>query len=180
MSFVAVVVSATASLMFGEVSVLLVSVCVPPTVTTLAAFVPAFVTRRSPVPTVRIPVECVAIQSLFAILMTAPDARKRSENESDVVPSAAPSFVVGVIPVVIVGDVSTHAEAVEAPVNVLAASVRASVAEVVGNVIVVESVPESVMELFIVSVFEAAPNASVPLFVLSVRVRPPLFTPVPP
>ena len=41
----------------GEVKVLLVSVCVPPTVTTEAAFVPAVVTRKSPVPTVRIPVE---------------------------------------------------------------------------------------------------------------------------
>ena len=41
----------------GEVRVLLVSVCVPPTVTTEAAFVPAVVMRRSPVPTVRIPAE---------------------------------------------------------------------------------------------------------------------------
>lgn len=35
---------------------LFVRVCVPPMVTTLAEFVPAVVTLRSPVPTVRIPV----------------------------------------------------------------------------------------------------------------------------
>ena len=39
--------------------------------------------------------------------MTAPEARKRSENCKAVVPRAAPSFAVGVIPVVIVGEVKT-------------------------------------------------------------------------
>lgn len=59
-------------------------------------------------------------------------------------PSGAPSSAVGLIFVVIVGEVSTQAEAVEAPVKVFAASVLAIVAEVVGNVITVESVPERV------------------------------------
>jgi hypothetical protein len=41
------------------------------------------------------------------------------------------------------------------PVNVLAASVLANVAEVVGNVIVVETVPEKVSVLFTVKVLPA-------------------------
>jgi hypothetical protein len=41
----------------GLVSVLLVRVCVPPTVTADAAFVPAVVTRQSPVETVKMPAE---------------------------------------------------------------------------------------------------------------------------
>lgn len=55
------------------------------------------------------------------------------------------------------------------PVNVCAASVRAMVAEVEGNVIVVESVPSRVIDLLTVRVFDAAPNARVPSFVATVR-----------
>jgi hypothetical protein len=73
-------------------------------------------------------------------------------------PSGAPSSDVGEILVVIVGDVSTHADAVLAPVKVFAASVRAIVAEVVGNVIVVESVPDNVSVFVTAKVF---PSVSV-------------------
>ena len=79
----------------GDVSVLPVSVWVPPTVTTLAVLVPAVVTRRSPVPTVRIPVVCVATQSVLAKCSVPPEARKRSAHPSEEVPRAATSLVVG-------------------------------------------------------------------------------------
>ena len=48
------------------------------------------------------------------------------------------------------------------PVNVFAASVRAIVADVVGNVIVVPSVPASVSELFAVNVLRA-PSVNIPV-----------------
>jgi hypothetical protein len=79
----------------GEVSVLLVRVCVPPTVTTDAALVPAVVTRRSPVDIVRIPDEWVRIALPFPKLTKAPVAKNRSENEVAAAPSAALSFAVG-------------------------------------------------------------------------------------
>ena len=81
--------------MTGEVRVLFVSVCVPPTVTAEAAFVPAVVTRRSPVLTVKMPLLCVITALPLATLMTAPVARCRSLKPSEVVPSAAASLVVG-------------------------------------------------------------------------------------
>jgi hypothetical protein len=55
-----------------------------------------------------------------------------------------------------IGVVKTQEVAVDAPVNVFAASVRAIVADVVGNVIIVESVPENVSELLAVIDFPAA------------------------
>jgi hypothetical protein len=61
----------------GEVSVLFVRVCVPPTVTTLAAFVPAVVTRRSPVDTVSIPAECVITAFPLLKFIVAPDGKRR-------------------------------------------------------------------------------------------------------
>ena len=84
----------------GEVKVLLVSVCVPPTVTTEAAFVPAVVTRKSPVPTVRIPAEWVATQSALAKCRVPPEARYKSDQPSAVVPRVAVSFVAGLAEVV--------------------------------------------------------------------------------
>jgi hypothetical protein len=54
------------------------------------------------------------------------------------------------------------------------------VADVLGNVMVVPSVPDSVRLLLIVNVLDAAPNARVPLFVFIVKVLPALLTPVPP
>jgi len=84
----------------GEVKVLLVSVCVPPTVTTEAAFVPAVVTRKSPVPTVRIPAEWVATQSVLAKCRVPPEARYKSDQPSAVVPRVAVSFVAGLAEVV--------------------------------------------------------------------------------
>ena len=50
----------------GAVKVLLVKVWVPPTVTTLAVFVPAVVILKSPVPMVKIPDEWV--RSTFPLL----------------------------------------------------------------------------------------------------------------
>ena len=67
----------------GAVRVLLVSVCVPPTVTTDAALVPAVVTRRSPPPlpaTVRTPALWVSVASPAFQLMTPAEARNRFEN----------------------------------------------------------------------------------------------------
>jgi len=84
----------------GEVKVLLVSVCVPPTVTTEAVFVPAVVTRKSPVPTVRIPAEWVATQSVLAKCRVPPEARYKSDQPSAVVPRVAVSFVAGLAEVV--------------------------------------------------------------------------------
>lgn len=88
-------VASDVTLITGLVSVLDVNVCVPPTVTTLAVFVPAVVTLRSQVETVTIPVLCVNTASPLAKFITAPDARNRSENDNVVVPSAAPSFDIG-------------------------------------------------------------------------------------
>lgn len=56
-------VPSTGVVSVGDVRVLLVSVCVPPTVTTDAEFVPAVVTRKSPVDAVMIPVEWVSTAS---------------------------------------------------------------------------------------------------------------------
>ena len=58
--------------------------------------------------------------------------------------------------VVMTAVVSAGEVIVWTPVNVLAASVLAIVADVVGNVIVVESVPARVMELFAVNVLALA------------------------
>ena len=70
------------------------------------------------------------------------------------------------------------------PVNVFAASVRAIDADVDGNVIVVPSVPMSVIEFDAVSVFpDATESVPPPLSVQdapSVSVFAPLLTPVPP
>ena len=70
---------------------------------------------------------------------------------------------------VIAGVVKAGEVIVCTPVNVFAASVRAMVALVLGNVIVVPSVPARVKELLIVSVLLAAPKASVPSLVVTVR-----------
>ena len=64
--------------MTGLVSVLFVRVLVLPRVGTLAAFVPAVVMRSSPVPIVRMPLECVTATLPLLKFSTAPVARKRS------------------------------------------------------------------------------------------------------
>jgi hypothetical protein len=79
----------------GVVRVLAVRVWVPPTVTTEVLLVPAVVTRRSPVPTVRTPVEWVATQSPFSILSTKPVLPKRFCQPSAVVPSEEPPSAAG-------------------------------------------------------------------------------------
>jgi hypothetical protein len=81
--------------MVGEVRLLPVRVCEPPTVTTDAVSVPAFVTRQSPVPTVITPLECVASQLPLAMLNVKPEAPCRSAQPRDVVPSAARSLETG-------------------------------------------------------------------------------------
>ena len=60
------------------------------------------------------------------------------------------------------GVVNTQEVAVEAPTKVLAASIRATVAEVLGKVMVVASVPARVRVLLTVNVFPAA-NVNVPV-----------------
>ena len=81
--------------MVGEVRVLAVRVWVPPTVTTEAALVPAVVTLRSPVPTVRIPAEWVATQSLFSIFRVKPVFAKRFCQPRVVTPSELPPSTAG-------------------------------------------------------------------------------------
>lgn len=137
----------------GEVRVLFARVTVPSRVITDVDVFPCVVIARSPVPIVSRADVCVATQFPFAIFITAPLARNKSDQLCVVSPRGAPSSVVGLSFVVIVGDVSTHADAVDAPVNVLAASVLAIVAEVVGNVITVLSVPESVIVFVTARVF---------------------------
>ncbi len=79
----------------GLVSVFAVRVWVPPTVTTEAVFAPAFVTRRSPVPTVKIPVVCVATQSLFSMFQTKPVLPNRFCHPRAVVPNEEPPSAAG-------------------------------------------------------------------------------------
>lgn len=112
------------------------------------SIVPKVTAVEVPTPKVVIPAKVmslpvwVIVASPLSQLMTPPSARNRSEKRFVVaLPNAAPSSAVGTILVVMVGDVSTHAEAVEAPTNVLAASIRARVAVVEGNVYVCPAVP---------------------------------------
>jgi hypothetical protein len=79
----------------GDVSVLAVSVCVPPTVTTDAAFVPAVVTRRSPVETVKTAAECVMTEFPLSKLMRAPVSKKRSSHATVPDPRSAPPSASG-------------------------------------------------------------------------------------
>src|SRR5690349_21876675 len=93
------------------------TVCAPAFVTTDAELVPAVLTRKSPVPTVRIPDVWVATQFPLAKSITAPEARKRSENDSAAVPSAALSLLVGAMSVMKRGEVCI-ATTVPEPVRV--------------------------------------------------------------
>ena len=70
-------------------------------------------------------------------------------------------------------------EKVCVPVKVWAASVRAMVADVPGNVIVVESVPAKVIELLRVSVFPSTPAKVCVAFCVSVFPAAIVKTPVP-
>lgn len=93
---VVIEVETSGEVMAGVVRVFAVSVCVPPTVTTLAILVPAVVTRKSPVETVKMPDEWVRTVFPLEKLRTAPEARNRSAQETVEDPNADPSFVAGV------------------------------------------------------------------------------------
>jgi hypothetical protein len=98
----------------GEVRVFAVKVCVPPTVTTDAEFVPAVVTRRSPVDIVSIPEECVKTAFPLSKLMTAPVSKKRSSQATVPEPRSAPpsedgSKLVPTVAVLRTGDVNVFA-----------------------------------------------------------------------
>jgi hypothetical protein len=83
----------------GAVRVFEVRVCAPPTVTTDAVLAPAFVTRRSPVPMVRMPEECVRTTLLLSKLIVVPVSRKRPENALVGCPKYAPPSASGMNPV---------------------------------------------------------------------------------
>ena len=77
---VAVAAPSDGAVITGLVNVLLVRVCVPPTVTAEAELVPAVVTRRSPVPIVKIPLVCVSTRFPVSTLLTAPAARRMTKK----------------------------------------------------------------------------------------------------
>ena len=93
---------------------------------------------------------------IFRVLASVPAKVKVLLNVK-VFPAVPVSVYVPVVSVLPLNVVATKAPIVCVPVNVLAASVRASVALVVGNVIVVASVPANVMLLLNVTVLPSTP-----------------------
>src|SRR5262245_30104790 len=87
---------------------LFVAVCVQSVVRALVDTFPGDAPSKSAPASVTTSPTCVNVASPLSQFITPPSAKNKSENCLLLVPNAAPSFVVGSIPVVIVGEVRTQ------------------------------------------------------------------------